>query len=611
MVASRTRRWPALGGSLVLLGLSVMGWALGAALSQDHSAIAWTAQTSDPPRRLAPHLVLLATGVTQGNTITLGTTSVPVPWQLQGERLGVADIPLMRHLGVDLGDTAAADQQPIQWFADQPETLFAWHARGHRYIDITDWAVQQGWQFQPTGDALQLQAPIGTIVTSRRGRQSWGDRLVLEVDRPVLWSLNETANTFTVTLQAQPGAAFDPTVLMTGEGTVLRTLAVNTTAQTVTITGTVAATARPRVWSLTNPHRVVIDLTEADVRPRDILWAPGLRWREGYVQAGNRSFPVHQLWLTLDESVTLRPIWPRPDQLPGTAPLATTAQRWGTVAAINAGFFNRNNQLPLGAVRSDDRWVSGPILNRGAIAWSDQGQTAINRIFLALGLTLPQGRSLTINHINSGYVQAGIGLYTPEWGATYTPVLDNETIVTVNQDRVVQQVMAGAAGADVYAIPPTGYVLAIRADSAAARSLPPGTALTLSSAVRPPEFEALPYGVGGGPVLVSGGQLVVNAKAEGFSDAFATQAAPRSAVGVTPEGELLLVAIHHSPGGRGPTLVETAQIMQQLGAQAALNLDGGSSSSLYLGGSLVNRHPATVGRVHSGIGVFLAPEEGP
>ena len=69
----------------------------------------------------------------------------------------------------------------------------------------------------------------------------------------------------------------------------------------------------------------------------------------------------------------------------------------------------------------------------------------------------------------------------------------------------------------------------------------------------------------------------------------------------------MLVAIHFSPGGRGPTLRETAQIMQQLGAHNALNLDGGNSSSLYLGGSLINRHRGTVGRVHNGLGVFISP----
>ncbi|NJN22906.1 MAG: phosphodiester glycosidase family protein [Leptolyngbya sp. RL_3_1] len=69
----------------------------------------------------------------------------------------------------------------------------------------------------------------------------------------------------------------------------------------------------------------------------------------------------------------------------------------------------------------------------------------------------------------------------------------------------------------------------------------------------------------------------------------------------------LLVAIHNSPGGRGPTLTETAQIMVQLGSINALNLDGGNSASLYLGGTMLNRHPQTAVRVHNGLGVLLVP----
>jgi hypothetical protein len=43
------------------------------------------------------------------------------------------------------------------------------------------------------------------------------------------------------------------------------------------------------------------------------------------------------------------------------------------MVAVNGGFFNRVRQLPLGAVRLDSEWLSGPILNRGAIGWDRNG----------------------------------------------------------------------------------------------------------------------------------------------------------------------------------------------------------------------------------------------
>ncbi|NER81522.1 MAG: phosphodiester glycosidase family protein [Leptolyngbya sp. SIO1D8] len=602
-----TRAWKLMHPLPHLLGLGLLGLSIGLLLIQKPAAIALTAQNSEESPSLMPPLKQRETGLLQGNTVSIGDATVPLPWQQQGNRIGVADIPLMHHLGVELQNTAVAGQQPVLWFSEQPQTLTTWLANGHRYVDITPWANQQGWQLQPTGNRLRIQAPVGTVLLGRRGRQSWGDRLVLEVDRPVLWSLVEEPTTFTLTLQANAANSFDTTALTTGEGNVLNTLQVQPSQGKIQIRGTFDDTARPRVWSLTNPNRIVIDLTQADLRPKDILWAPGLRWREEYLTVGNRAFPVHQVRLNLGTNVSMRPIWPNPDRMPGTDPLVTTARNWGTVAAINGGFFNRNNQLPLGAVRSEGRWISGPILNRGAIAWNNQGSFLLSRLFLTHRLSTNQGSQFTVGQVNSGYVQAGIGLYTPAWGSTYTPIIDNETLVTVSQNQVIQQTPASNAGSGSYSIPAEGYLLAVRSYSEAVRSLSPGTTATLTPEVRPSAFGEFPYAIGGGPLLVQGGRIVVDAGAEGFSNAFATQAAPRSAIGITPDGTVLLVAIHYSPGGRGPTLQETAQIMVQLGAQDALNLDGGNSSSLYLGGSLINRHRGTVGRVHNGLGIFLPP----
>jgi exopolysaccharide biosynthesis protein len=69
----------------------------------------------------------------------------------------------------------------------------------------------------------------------------------------------------------------------------------------------------------------------------------------------------------------------------------------------------------------------------------------------------------------------------------------------------------------------------------------------------------------------------------------------------------MIAAIHNRSGGLGPTLAETAQLMQLLGAVNALNFDGGSSTGLYLGGQLLDRSPSTAARVHNGLGIFRSP----
>ncbi len=92
----------------------------------------------------------------------------------------------------------------------------------------------------------------------------------------------------------------------------------------------------------------------------------------------------------------MKPIWTNSDTLAGTAPLIQTAQRYLAVAAINGGYFNRNNRLPLGAIRRDNQWLSGPILNRGAIAWNDSGQFYLGRLTLEETLITPNNLHLPI-----------------------------------------------------------------------------------------------------------------------------------------------------------------------------------------------------------------------
>ena len=65
---------------------------------------------------------------------------------------------------------------------------------------------------------------------------------------------------------------------------------------------------------------------------------------------------------------------------------------------------------------------------------------------------------------------------------------------------------------------------------------------------------------------------------------------PRTAVGVIDDNHLVFVVVDgRSPGySEGVSLTELAQIMLDLGATTAYNLDGGGSSTMYFNDSLVN-----------------------
>jgi hypothetical protein len=73
--------------------------------------------------------------------------------------------------------------------------------------------------------------------------------------------------------------------------------------------------------------------------------------------------------------------------------------------------------------------------------------------------------------------------------------------------------------------------------------------------------------VAGGPRLLTAGRITVTNREEGFAPAFAATRHPRTAVGVTGEGVLLLVTVdgRQKTLSRGATLAELAALLLRLG----------------------------------------------
>lgn len=123
--------------------------------------------------------------------------------------------------------------------------------------------------------------------------------------------------------------------------------------------------------------------------------------------------------------------------------------------------------------------------------------------------------------------------------------------------------------------------------------------------VRRDELPAEPRGdlLQAGPLLVRDGRAVVRAGkdpegfaagAEQFDSDITAGRYPRAALGVAA-GRLLAVACDgRDPDDAGLTLAELAAALIDLGADTAINLDGGGSTSLICAGRLRNRPRAAV-----------------
>lgn len=96
--------------------------------------------------------------------------------------------------------------------------------------------------------------------------------------------------------------------------------------------------------------------------------------------------------------------------------------------------------------------------------------------------------------------------------------------------------------------------------------------------------------VSAGPMLLWRGGLRITADEEVFFGSAIPSVHPRTAAGRTADGRLILLVIDgRQPESRGVDLRELALIMRDLGAVDALNLDGGGSSALVVGGIPLNR----------------------
>ncbi|WP_298445420.1 phosphodiester glycosidase family protein [Gordonia sp. (in: high G+C Gram-positive bacteria)] len=98
-----------------------------------------------------------------------------------------------------------------------------------------------------------------------------------------------------------------------------------------------------------------------------------------------------------------------------------------------------------------------------------------------------------------------------------------------------------------------------------------------------------------GPALVEDGAVVAGIDQVEIDTNFGNHSIqgeqPRTAVGVIDANHLVFVVVDGREAGysRGATLPELAQIMLDLGATTAYNLDGGGSSTLYFNGEVVNQ----------------------
>ncbi|NCR36143.1 MAG: phosphodiester glycosidase family protein [Microcystis aeruginosa S11-01] len=559
----------------------------------------------------------------QGRTIILNGRSFSIPWQQwtvgNSTRIAMSDTGARQLFGMDFLSTNDPKKQPISWFNLQ--TLSANFINSDRWLDVTDILLTTGATTTINGDSLTINFPAPQIQDIQLENYGAVQRIIIQLDRPTFWQVSQAKNQAVITLEGNAQQSlisrFQPQTSSNSNqnndeddlgnsnnnlATQITSLENNGVISRLKINLPTAYGLQ--ISSVANPPRIIIDSRPDAMDEKRIVWQPGLIWNQKYIQLDKDWFPV--TWLEIDPKnpqITIKPITANSTSMRGTNPLITINSESNAVAMINGGFFNRNNQLPLGAIRVDGKWLSGPILNRGAIAWDNRGKIRIDRLSLEETLITATGQRFPLTQLNSAFLTAGCSRYTRDWGSNYHPLTERETGLVVQGDRITEK-LNNLSPQDSIELPENGYLVICRKTDI---NLNIGERVNLDSVTLPRDFANYPQILGAGPLLLQNGRIVLDGNAEKFSPAFQNQQASRSAIAVSREGKILLVAIHNRVGGRGATLGELARILLLMAAKDGLNLDGGSSTGIALAGYLLDRSAVTAAKVHNGIGIFLSP----
>ena len=259
--------------------------------------------------------------------------------------------------------------------------------------------------------------------------------------------------------------------------------------------------------------------------------------------------------------------------------VSTLAENEGAVAGVNGDFFDiGNTDAPVGTEIGGGELRSAPEPGRtGTLAVGQDDLARIAQVVLEGQVDLSDGTQ-PLAALNQPSIPVdGIGLYTPLW----SDAARSGTVEVFVQGGTVSAGPSQSVGGP---IPENGYVLAGRGAGANVLSnLSQGDSVSVSYAANTDASASLKVAVGGGPRLLVDGDIPASLDDDRLE--------PRTAAGVSTDGTtlFLLVVDGRQRDSRGASLHELGAAMQDLGASAAINLDGGGSSSL------VAREPGEAG----------------
>lgn len=345
---------------------------------------------------------------------------------------------------------------------------------------------------------------------------------------------------------------------------------------------------------------------------------PGIEYAHVDHKIGND--PVKINLLRLDLKKVRLDVYHAFDKAIGVKPTSEIAKDHNAVAAINGGFFRLDKSEfagdAAGTLMIDGALLSESLNDRINLALTNaRGETRVEighfttiPSFAFFGATVP----IKISGINREAKTGDVILYSPRFGAT-TPKREvaAELIVSNCKDKKLAVDGHGYRCRFVElrkesgnTIPPQGFVISLSVDATEelaefnkqSAGAVAGTKVYIQFLLKDRKLGTVLLAqpsvdiTNGVSRLIKQGQIEITWEQEKASKSFAETRHPRTAVAKLKDGKFLMITVDgRQPGvSVGMTLQELADYILSLGANDAMNLDGGGSTTMYLDGKVVN-----------------------
>ena len=332
---------------------------------------------------------------------------------------------------------------------------------------------------------------------------------------------------------------------------------------------------------------------------------------------------VHILEANLKKGFALKPALAKANTIWAKATVPEIVSRERAIAGINANYFNSRG-MPIGSLAIGGEWITSPVLRRASVSVDTSGHLQFARLSVNGYLkiyrrsnynslkkitTHPQViNSIHINSINQldSLNRHGISFYNHWWQDQVLCGQGRACILIDGNGIVRKKVTVNGSINPIYPTR-TDYVLSARSDHLFSDILLDDQVYL--SWTSDPDWSNILHAIGGGPYLLSKGQIIMNDKLEGFTQSSGVLGvAPRTALGVTKQGRLIfLTADGRQANSVGLTLWELATLMKEIGAYEALNLDGGGSTTMVAENQILNHPSGTLRKVSTALLLYKTP----